>query len=233
MLTLTDPHQKHRAEALTLYGMGLTPNEIATAQAVHPNTIYRDLQAFAQVGLEAITQLCASGAPRQITEHQIAQIVQLATQSPQEVGLPYGRWSLRKLRAYLLKRRMIKALGRERLRQLLKKRLLLSTDTTQTGQSGSAPTDNSGTYPLDFQAFAHRWGADFLRCQADCGQSLWRTTVHHRHASGLAASSKNARLLLSLYLLSRDQRSSALDVFARQGRSVRKAVYASLTTLVS
>jgi len=187
LLTLTDPHQKRRAEALTLYGMGLTPSEIAAAQEVHPNTVYKDLQAFAQVGLEAVTQLCASGAPRQITENQIAQVVQLAAQSPQAVGLPYGRWSLRKLCAYLVKRRILKSLGRERLRQLLKKRFLLSPDTTQTGQSGSAPTGNSGTYPLDFQESAHRWGADFLRCQADCGQSLWRTTVHHRHASGLAA----------------------------------------------
>lgn len=187
LLTLTDPHQKRRAEALTLYGMGLTPGEIATVQAVHPNTVYKDLQGFAQVGLEAVTQLCASGAPRQITENQIAQIVQLAGQSPQEVGLPYGRWSLRKLRAYLLKRRIIKSLGRERLRQLLKKRFLLSADTTQTGQSRPAPTSNSGTYPLDFQESAHRWGADFLRCQASCGQSLWRATIHHCRTSGLAA----------------------------------------------
>jgi len=187
LLTLTDPHQKRRAEALTLYGMGLTPNEIATAQAVHPNTIYRDLQAFAQVGLGAIAQLRASGAPRQITENQIAQIIQLAGQSPQEVGLPYGRWSLRKLRAYLIKRRIIKTLGWERLRQLLKKRFLLSANTTQIGQSRPAPTSNSGTYPLDFQESAHRWGADFLRRQADCGQSLWWTTVHYCCTSGLAA----------------------------------------------
>lgn len=187
LLTLTDAHQKRRAEALTLYGMGLTPNEIAAAQAVHPNTVYKDLQAFAQAGLKAVTQLCASGAPRQITESQIAQIVQLAAQSPQEVNLPYGRWSLRKLCAYLVKHRMIKSLGRERLRQLLKKRFLLSPDTTQTGQSGSAPTGNSGTYPLDFQESTHGWGADFLRCQADCGQSLWWATVHHRRTFGLAA----------------------------------------------
>lgn len=169
LLTLTDPHQKRRAEALTLYGMGLTPTEIATAQAVHLNTVYKDLQAFADVGVKAVTQLCASGAPCQITEEQIAQVVQLARQSPQEVGLPYGRWSLRKLCVYLIKRRIIKVLGRERLRQLLKKRFLLSADTTQIGQSRSAPTSNSGTYPLDFQESAHRWGADFLRRQADCG----------------------------------------------------------------
>jgi transposase len=169
LLTLTDPHQKRRAEALTLYGMGLTPTEIATAQAVHLNTVYKDLQAFADVGVKAVTQLCASGAPCQITEEQIAQVVKLATQSPQEVGMPYGRWSLRKLCVYLIKRRIIKVLGRERLRQLLKKRFLLSADTTQIGQSRSAPTSNSGTYPLDFQESAHRWGADFLRRQADCG----------------------------------------------------------------
>jgi len=132
LLKITDPHQQRRAEALTLYGMGLSPAEIAQAQGVHLHTIYKDLCAFEEFGLKAIEQLQPSGAPSRITAEQIEQIAKIAGQSPQEAGLPYGRWTLRKLSSYLTKKRIVKTVGRERLRQLLKKRFSLSTGATQT-----------------------------------------------------------------------------------------------------
>ena len=46
MTELVNPHQERRAEALILYGMGLKPLEIAMAQGIHLNTIYKDLHAF-------------------------------------------------------------------------------------------------------------------------------------------------------------------------------------------
>lgn len=49
MIKLVNPHQRRRAEALILFGMGLTPLEIAMAQGVHPNTVYMDLHAFEQL----------------------------------------------------------------------------------------------------------------------------------------------------------------------------------------
>jgi len=158
----TDPHQQRRAEALTLYGMGLSPREIAQAQGAHLNTIYKDLCAFEEFGLKSITQLQPSGAPNRITPEQIEQIVKIAEQSPQAAGLPYGRWTLRKLSAYLSKKRIVKAIGRERLRQLLKKRFSLSAGATQTPQPRPAATGNSGAFALDFQSSAHRWASDFL-----------------------------------------------------------------------
>ena len=132
LLKITDPHQQRRAEALTLYGMGLSPAEIAQAQGVHRNTIYQDLCAFKELGLKAIAQLQPSGAPIRITTEQIEQIVKVAEQSPQAAGLPYGRWTLRKLSSYLTKKRTVKTVGRERLRQLLNKRFSLSAGATQT-----------------------------------------------------------------------------------------------------
>ena len=60
---LSNPHQRRRAEALILYGMGLKPLEIAEAQGVNPNTVYKDLHAFEQLGVEAVWQLQSSGAP--------------------------------------------------------------------------------------------------------------------------------------------------------------------------
>lgn len=156
LFKITDAHQQRRAEALTLYGMGLSPAEIAQAQGMHLNTIYKDLCAFEEFGLKAIEQLQPSGAPSRITAEQIEQIAKIAEQSPQEAGLPYGRWTLRKLSAYLIKKRIVKTIGRERLRQLLKKRFSLSAGATQTPQPRPATSGNSGTLTLDFQTFARR-----------------------------------------------------------------------------
>lgn len=162
LVKITDAHQHRRGEALTFYGMGLSPAEIAQAQGVHLNTIYNDLSAFKEFGWKAIEQLQPSGAPSRITSEQIKQIAKTAEQSPQEAGLPYGRWTLRKLCAYLIKKHIVKTIGRERLRQLLKKRFSLSASATQTPQPRPATTGNSGTGTLDFQAFAQRWASDIL-----------------------------------------------------------------------
>jgi transposase len=119
---LTDARQRRRAEALILYAAGLDAVTIADALSVHPNTIYTGVQAFEHDGLSAVRQLQRGGAPPRITPAQVAEIVRLAEQSPATVGLPYGRWSLRKLQGYLVKHRIVKRIGHERLRQLLKKR---------------------------------------------------------------------------------------------------------------
>ena len=120
---LPDQHQQRRAEALRLYGIGLNPLVIAQAQGVHVHTIYADLHAFEQAGVSAVTQLRPAGAPARLTPTQMAERVRLADQSPGEVGLPYSRWSLRKLSTYLVKKHIVKSIGPERLRQVLKKRL--------------------------------------------------------------------------------------------------------------
>ena len=184
---LTDPHQRRRADSLTLYGMGLSPLEIAEAQGVHPNTVYKDLHAFEQLDLEAVTQLRRSGVPGRMTANQETEIAQLAEQSPQSMGLPYGRWSVRKLRVYLVKQHIVKSIGRERLRLLLKKRCAFPARATQACQPRPAATGNSGSPALDFQTSAHRWASVVLRCQAHRRQSLWWATLHVRQTLGAVA----------------------------------------------
>jgi transposase len=196
MIELVDPHQRRRAEALILYGMGLKPLEIAMSQGVHPNTVYQDLHAFEQLGLEAITQLRRSGAPSRITASQVTKMVQLAEQSPQAVSLPYGRWSLRKLSVYLVKRHIVKSIGRERLRQLLKKRFPLPASAAQARQPGPTATGNSGSPALDFQAFAHQWASLVFRCQTHRSESLRWAELYLSPALAAVAQPKNIRALL-------------------------------------
>lgn len=110
------------AEALLFYGAGLNAQSIAEALAVHVNTIYACLHRFARLGMSLFECVAPQGAPPRITATQLDEIACLAEQSPSELGLPYGRWSLAKLQEYLIcQRRLLKAISREHLRRLLKK----------------------------------------------------------------------------------------------------------------
>src|SRR5262245_2283589 len=116
-----DPQIRRRAEAILFYADGLNGVEIAEVLQVHPNTIYADLHAFDQQGLNSLPPLSQGGAPPPLTPEQREQIVALAQQEPIEFGLPYGRWSLAKFRDFLIyQKRLLKQISREHLRGLLK-----------------------------------------------------------------------------------------------------------------
>lgn len=112
------------AETLLCYGAGLNAPQIAAALAVHVNTIYNCLNNFTRTGLTFLQSLRRPGVRSHITTAQLNEIAHIAEQSPIEFGLPYGRWSLAKLREFLIhQRRLFKAISREHLRRLLKKRI--------------------------------------------------------------------------------------------------------------
>lgn len=119
--TTDDLQQQRRADVILLYAAGLNASEIAAALEKHVNTIYGDLRAFEEQGLDCLQACQTRGAPARISPALHAEIQRLAEVPPYECGLPYGRWSLSKLATYLRKQRLLKSISREHLRQLLKK----------------------------------------------------------------------------------------------------------------
>jgi transposase len=115
------PWQRRRAEALLLLAAGHPAAFIAGLLGVHVNTIYTDLHAFARHGLRCLEPTRRRGAPPRLTPAQIKAIWRLADQPPLALGLPFARWSLAKLRAYLIRRHLVRAISREHLRRVLKK----------------------------------------------------------------------------------------------------------------
>lgn len=114
------PCQRRRAEALLLLAAGHSAAFIAGLLQVHVNTIYDDLRAFALQGLRCL-QPTQRGAPPRLTAAQHKAIWHLAERSPLALGLPFARWSLAKLRAYLIRQHLVKVISREHLRRVLKK----------------------------------------------------------------------------------------------------------------
>jgi transposase len=119
--TPLQPWQRRRAEALLLLAAGHPATVIAHMLEVHANTIYADLHAFARSGLRCLQPTRRRGAPPRLTPAQLKAIWRLAEQSPLALGLPFARWSLAKLRAYLIRQRLVGAISREHLRRVLKK----------------------------------------------------------------------------------------------------------------
>lgn len=115
------PKQLRRAQAVLLYAEGMSGVDIAAALRVNPLTIYSDLRAFAHKGLDSLKAPPRGGASKQLGRAEEAEVLRIAELSPIDLGLPFARWSLAKLREYLLKQRVIKTISREHLRRLLKK----------------------------------------------------------------------------------------------------------------
>jgi len=115
------PWQRRRVEAVLLHAAGHTAQDIATLLAVHVNTVYTDLRLFHRRRLAGLLKRRSLGAPPRLTPPQRRSICRMAQQSPTELGLPYGRWSLGKFRDYLLRQRIVRTISREHLRRVLKK----------------------------------------------------------------------------------------------------------------
>ena len=59
--------QRRRAEAILLYDAGLSAVEIALVLGAHPNTIYADLHAFDQAGLECLQEPAPPGPAAELS----------------------------------------------------------------------------------------------------------------------------------------------------------------------
>ncbi len=103
--------QQRGAEAILLHAIGMNAVEITEVLEAHPNTVYADLRAFNQHGLNSIQQLRSRGAPVGVSETQVAEILHLAQIAPYELGLPYGGCSVAKLRHYLIKHHVVSAVS--------------------------------------------------------------------------------------------------------------------------
>ncbi|WP_406698641.1 helix-turn-helix domain-containing protein [Singulisphaera sp. Ch08] len=98
---------------------GTTPWTLLRSWRSTFTTVYADLHAFEREGLASVRQSRCLGAPPRLTTEQWEEIVRLAEVPLYELGLPYSRWSLAKLREYLIQYQVLKRISREHLRRVL------------------------------------------------------------------------------------------------------------------
>ncbi|WRZ88033.1 IS630 family transposase [Streptomyces sp. NBC_01007] len=96
---------------------------IAQLVQADEGTVREVIHRFNEIGLACLDPRWAGGRPRLLSTDDEDFVVQTATARPAKIGLPFTRWSIRKLAAYLRRvhGRVIR-IGREALRCLLRRR---------------------------------------------------------------------------------------------------------------
>jgi transposase len=98
---------------------GVTATEIARACGSTADRVRQVVHRFNRGGMASLAPRWRGGRPRLITGPMRSKIVAIATTRPQLLKEPFTRWSLRTLRAYLLRTKVVRAISTERLREIL------------------------------------------------------------------------------------------------------------------
>jgi transposase len=71
---------QERAHTILLKAQRLSASRIAQQQAIRVATVYERCTRWCQFGLKGLKKSAVGGAPRKLTDHQVSQVVQWASQ---------------------------------------------------------------------------------------------------------------------------------------------------------
>jgi transposase len=100
---------------------GMGPPQIARLVQSDESQVRRVIHEFNTLGFEALRPRLGGGRPRRVSTTTADRIVAIALACPRNYGVPLNRWSLRRLRGYLLPRRVVGSISVEGLRQVLRR----------------------------------------------------------------------------------------------------------------
>jgi transposase len=119
----TNAVNSRHARILLLARGGLRNRDIAARVECSPQWVRTVIHRFNDAGLDGITwypYLHAAGAPRRFVADLVEQIAEIALSSPRAL-IGMNRWSLAKLRAYLVEQGIVAHISLEWLRTLLRR----------------------------------------------------------------------------------------------------------------
>lgn len=92
---------RDRARICWLAHQGRRVSEISTAVGIGHRTVRRWLHRFNAEGVAGLTDAPRRGRPPTYTPEQIGTVVATSLTPPEELGLPFGSWTLDRLVAHL------------------------------------------------------------------------------------------------------------------------------------
>ena len=113
------PEVARRARVVLARSRGLSETEVATALGVGRSCVRRWLQRFQRHGILGLQTVRRSSHPLVFTAEVRAAIVRHAQMAPQQLGHTGTHWSLRALRAALIRQRVVKKISIQHLRRIL------------------------------------------------------------------------------------------------------------------
>ncbi len=116
------PVTQHRAMLLFASFQGQSVSQIALMHRASATHVAELIHSFNERGFAALDPRKGGGRPIRIDQEQRAMIVKVALARPTEVGEPFTSWSLGKLRAHLLRERVVPAISPSQLWRVLHER---------------------------------------------------------------------------------------------------------------
>jgi transposase len=132
-----DAIARKRAACVLSAAHGKTVPEIARSQLVHETYVRKILHAFNAEGVKLGARY-GIGRPRQISDEQCRKMVTVALTPPEQLDLPFGVWSLSKLRDYLIVQKVVATISEVHLSRILR-REGLSLQRTKTWKQSNDP----------------------------------------------------------------------------------------------
>jgi len=133
-----DPVARRRALILLAADTGLTPVQLHQQRMAHATYVRKVLHAFNERGLASVGAQYKGQKPLKFDEQVQKQIVDVVVTPPDHLGLPFGVWSLPKLRDYLIDQHLVESISLEHLRWLLKRKGI-SFQRTKTWKQSPDP----------------------------------------------------------------------------------------------
>ncbi len=116
-----DPVARRRAMILLATDTGLSPVQLQQQRMGHASYIRKIVHAFNEQGLSCVGSQYKGQKPLKFDAAVQKQIVDVVVTPPDHLGLPFGQWSLEKLRDYLVAEGIIESISLPHLRWLLHK----------------------------------------------------------------------------------------------------------------
>ncbi len=111
-----------RAQVILASAQGSRAPAIARRLYFSPQHVRTIIKDFNANGFDALAPKYDGGRPPKFSEEQRSLIVETALCPPDLLGQPFRRWSLAKLREFLVEEGIVESIAIETLRQMLKKR---------------------------------------------------------------------------------------------------------------
>lgn len=108
-----------RVQVVLCSAQGLKVPAIARQVYLSEPYVRQIIERFNEDGLASLAPRYGGGRPAEISEEQKAEMVELALMPPSILGLPFTQWSLAKLQAEVLRRKIVNTVSLEWLRQIL------------------------------------------------------------------------------------------------------------------
>lgn len=110
---------ENRLRIVLLSAEGKSVPEISRTVNLHPINVRKWIHRFSKNGVEGLRSGKSPGRPRLFTAEQRQRIIGVASVDPRGLGLPFSRWSLQRLRRYLIEQNIVSHISVETIRQIL------------------------------------------------------------------------------------------------------------------